>query len=123
MMLGDSSPSPPFGAPTNAVWLRGRNSHSFSGRRGGEEGARATGKAHNPPTFTKFGTPLPTPLPTRGSPAADPATHPREPSAQCASGEPTTLVCGLLGRDNGEFDRKRGFAASRSPARAASTPL
>ena len=87
MMLGDSSPSPPFGAPTNAVWLRGRNSHSFPFPTGeeGKKGARATGKAHNPPTFTKFGTPLPTPLPTRGSPAADPATHPREPSAQCAS--------------------------------------
>ena len=83
----------------------------------GKKGARATGKAHNPPTFTKFGTPLPTPLPTRGSPAADPATHLREPFAQCAPGEATTLVCGLLGRDIGERDRWPPRNASRSPAR------
>ena len=112
-MLGDSSPSPPFGAPTNAVWLRGRNSHSFSGRKGGEERCARHREGAQPTHLYQIWDPAAHPR----EPRCRPRYHPRELFAQCASGEATTLVCGLLGRDIGERDRWPPRNASRSPAR------
>ena len=104
-MLGDSSPSPPFGAPTNAVWLRGRNSHSFSGR-GGERRCARHREGAQPTHLYQIWDPAAHPAAHPREPRCRPRYHPREPFAQCASGEPTTLVCGLLGRDIGEHDYK-----------------
>ena len=90
MMLGDSSPSPPFGAPTYAVWLRGRNPHSFflQGEGRGRKVRAPPGRRTTQPTFTKFGTPLPTPLATPGS-------HPREP--ECVGRVCVVMEMGLDG--------------------------